>query len=345
MNNIDSIILKLFPNNNNNYIFIYTPPKVGSTTLVSSLRISLKNQYNVIHLHDEVMLNVLTGINNVTINEIINHLSLHSKNVYVIDVYRSPIERKMSEFFEKISSYHFNDTYENVNNYSIERITTRFNNIFMHLAIGDHYIDKYNLLQILPFDFDKKYILQIINNVTYIKLRLSDVSLWENILTNIFKTDIIIIKDHETENKIIGNLYNKFKTEYKIPINYLQSIQDCKYFKYYNTLLEQQQYIDCWNSRSTNEVIGYSTSEYKLYVSIYLENNHIRIIEPTHYIDDGCYCQRCSFKRNAVFDKLKMGKVFQLSDKIIHQPNKNITIFYKKKNIKPNIQIFKKMVF
>jgi hypothetical protein len=37
--------------------------------------------------------------------------------VYVIDVYRSPIERKMSEFFEKIADMHFNTTEENLNNY------------------------------------------------------------------------------------------------------------------------------------------------------------------------------------------------------------------------------------
>ena len=46
----EEIINKLFNTKNNNYIFIYTPPKVGSTTLVSSLRISLGNSFNVIHI-------------------------------------------------------------------------------------------------------------------------------------------------------------------------------------------------------------------------------------------------------------------------------------------------------
>ena len=84
----------------NNYIFIYTPPKVGSTTLVSSLRVSLGRSYNIIHIHDEVMLSVLTGINGVNVNDIIQYLASNGKEVYVIDVYRTPIERKMSEFFE-----------------------------------------------------------------------------------------------------------------------------------------------------------------------------------------------------------------------------------------------------
>ena len=34
--------------NQKKYIFIYTPPKVGSTTLVSTLRLALNNKYSVI---------------------------------------------------------------------------------------------------------------------------------------------------------------------------------------------------------------------------------------------------------------------------------------------------------
>ena len=90
---------------NKNIIFVYTTPKVGSTTLVSSLRISLGKTYNIIHIHDEVMLSVLTGINNITVNEMINYLATLGKNVFVIDVYRTPIERKISEFFERSTSW------------------------------------------------------------------------------------------------------------------------------------------------------------------------------------------------------------------------------------------------
>ena len=33
----------------NNIIFIYTPPKVGSTSLVSSIRISASHKFTIIH--------------------------------------------------------------------------------------------------------------------------------------------------------------------------------------------------------------------------------------------------------------------------------------------------------
>ena len=86
-NNISDSINKLFNTTTNNYIFVYTPPKVGSTTLVTSLRVSLGKTYNTIHIHDEIMLSVLTGINGVKINDIIRFLSNQGKNIYVIDVY------------------------------------------------------------------------------------------------------------------------------------------------------------------------------------------------------------------------------------------------------------------
>ena len=175
---IEKSVNKLFNIATDNYIFIYTPPKVGSTTLVTSLRVSLGKSYNIIHIHDEIMLSVLTGINNVKINDIIHFLSSKGKNVYVIDVYRTPIERKMSEYFEKLSPYHFNNSEENVSKYSMRRIIDRFNKLFPHLENGDHYFDCYNINDPIPFDFEKKYTVQEINLVKYVKLRLCDSELW-----------------------------------------------------------------------------------------------------------------------------------------------------------------------
>ena len=161
---MEEAVNKIFAENIKNFIFIYTPPKVGSTTLVSSLRISLGKIYSVVHIHDDTMLSVLTGINNVTVNEIINYLASKGKKVYVIDVYRTPIERKMSEFFEKISPYHFNNTEENISKYTIKRISDRFNKLFPYLALGEHYFDKYNIANPIEFDMEKKYTIQEINN-------------------------------------------------------------------------------------------------------------------------------------------------------------------------------------
>jgi len=316
-NIIAESVNKLFNTSTNNYIFIYTPPKVGSTTLVTSLRVSLGKTYNIIHIHDETMLSVLTGINNVKINDIIQFLSNQGKTIYVIDVYRTPIERKMSEFFEKISPYHFNNTAENISKYSIKRISDRFNKIFPHIENGDHYFDKYNISEPIAFDFEKKYSVQIINNIKYIKLRLCDSNLWRSNLSNIFQTDIIIIPDYKTEDKDIGRLYNQFKKEYKLPSNYLDIVKADKHFNFYYNEPERNDYLNIWKNRVTTEFIPYTESEYRFYMNLCLENQYINDIDNDHYIDNGCFCPYCSEKRKDIYLRAKAGE--KIFEKIIHR--------------------------
>ena len=323
----------------NNYIFIYTPPKVGSTTLVTSLRVSLGKSFNIIHIHDETMLSVLTGINNVKINDIINFLANNGKTVYVIDVYRTPVERKISEFFEKLSPYHFNNTEENISHYSIRRIFDRFNKLFPHLENGDHYIDKYDISEPVPFDFEKKYTIQLINNITYVKLRLCDSQLWGSILSNILQTDIVMIDDYKTETKSIGELYKRFKNEYKLPINYYENIKTCKYFNFYYNEEERNNYLNTWNKNLEEECIPYTRVEFDFYMNLCLENQYINDIQIHHYIDNGCFCELCKNKRRDIFFRAKNGE--KIFEKIIHS---NVVFEEKKNIIKRGIEIINKKI-
>jgi len=322
---------KLFNTHASHYIFVYTPPKVGSTTLVSSLRVSLSNSYNVIHIHDEIMLNVLTGINNIKINDIIEYLYLEGKNVFVIDVYRTPIERKMSEFFEKISPYHFNNTEENINNYTIKRVSDRFNKLFPHLENSDHYFDKYNILNPIQFDFTNKYTIQEENGIKYIKLRLCDSNLWGTILSNIFGTDVVLITDYKTETKSIGKLYDTFKKEYKLPINYFDIIQNCKYLQFYYNEEERNNYLNLWRNKLYDTFIPYTEQEYLFYMNLCLENQYINDIQSEHYIDNGCICKFCIDKRREIFFRAKKGDTG--FEKIIHQEVINQEVTNKNKQI------------
>jgi hypothetical protein len=308
---------QLFSNTNiTNFIFIYTPPKVGSTTLVSSLRISLGNTFNVIHIHDDTMLSVLTGINNVSINDIISYIALKGYNIYVFDIYRTPLERKMSEFFEKLGPHHFNNSEEHINEYSIKRISDRFNKIFPYLANNDNYFEKFNICNPPNFDFDKKYTLQVINNIKYVKLRLNDSIHWADILSKIFEKDIVLINDYTTETKPIGELYKRFKLEYKIPSNYVDLIKTCKYFNFYLSPNERTEYIQNLENKKSASFISYTPDEYKFYVNLYLENQYINDIQVEHYIDNGCICSVCYKKRTEIFNKAKKGE--HKFDKIIH---------------------------
>ena len=310
---------KIFSNTNTtNRIFVYTPPKVGSTSLVSSLRISCCNHFNIVHIHDEIMLNVLTGINNISILDLINYNKSINKNVFVIDIYRSPVERKISIFFENLERYHFNNKEENINNYNIERIINRFNKIFPYLSEEDYYFEKYNIQSQIPtgFDFEKKYLLQEINGIKYIKLRLKDSNEWGQILTTILQTEIVIVNDYNTENKIIGELYKKFKNEYKIPLNYYEFIKKSTYFNYYYSEKERNNYLNLWENKIGDSVISYTPNEYDFYNSICIDNAFYSNIQLNHYIDSGCLCKVCSIKRKEIFEKAKKGE--SISEKIMH---------------------------
>ena len=78
----------------------------------------------------------------------------------------------------------------------------------------------------VPFDFEKKYTLQEINNIKFIKIRLCDSYMWGQILTQIFKIEIIIIDDYQTDKKPIGAFYKRFKEEYRLPENYVDLIKN-----------------------------------------------------------------------------------------------------------------------
>ena len=301
----------------NNIIFVYSMPKVGSTSLVSSLRLFAFFSYIIIHIHDEEMLEVLAKINDITIIEIINYNGHLKRNVFVVDIYRSPIEHKISTFFEKIDTYHFNTNFENINNYNSNRLIQRFNNIFPHLANGDHFIDKYNINEITNFDFEQKYMFYPKNNIKYLKLRLNDVSEWRNIINKFFNVDVIVVNDYSSSNKNIKLAYNNFKNNYKIPNNFLEDIKNNKYFNFYYSQREKDEYINFWKNKVCYDFKPMDENEYKLYNSITLENQAVNKIDTTHYMYNGCICKACLIKRGELIIKLKEGK--QPNIKIIHE--------------------------
>jgi hypothetical protein len=308
-------------NSNRDIIFVYTAPKVASTTIVTTLRIFASDKFDVIHIHDEEMLNVLTHIKDISVNELIFYNKYIGKTVYVIDIYRSPIERKISAYFEKIGSYHFNDKDENVNKYNINKIIFRFNKIFPYIALGDHFIDNYNIPIPEKFDTIKKCVLLEIHGVKYIKLRLKDSNLWGYILGQIFQINMVIVKDYETTNKPIKDIYNQFKDTYKIPINLLNEIMNCKYFNYYYSEEEKKEYYNEWIKKSCENFNYYTQEEYRLYNEITIENSHYDFIQTEHYLDEGCRCKACCIKRVDIARKLLKG--FPVNERIIHTEAKN----------------------
>ena len=293
---------------NKNIIFVYCPPKVGSTSLVTSFRLCALNRFTILHIHDESMLKVLCGIENVSVNDIIKYNKLLGKNVYVIDIYRSPIEQKISAFFEKVASFHFNNSEENMNKYDINKIIYRFNKIFPYLSRFDYYREVYDIPYPEKFNYEKKYILQEVNGIKYIKLRLKDSNSWQSIINEIFGVNVKIVNDYETDKKVIKTLFSRFKENYRIPANLLSSIENCDKLKYYYSPQEREEYLNTWRSKQTVSFNPFSENEYRLYMELSIENQHIGEIQRNHYMDVGCVCIGCSRKRRQILYKMSTGQ-------------------------------------
>jgi hypothetical protein len=252
------------------------------------------------------------------------------KTVYVIDIYRNPIEQKMSLFFEDIVNYHFNTDVETINTYNIQRIIRRFNCIFPHLANDDYYRTIYNIPFPKSFSFSEKYLIVCKDDIKYVKLRLQDSHEWQFILRQIIGLDIKIVKDYETEGKKISELYKRFKNEYKIPSNLLKNIEDDERLIYYTGEEYKCDYIRMWREKEGVGCDTYNFSEYVLYKEISSENQRKYDIQKDHYLDVGCMCSGCSKSRMLVLDKVSKGESIE---KIIHKESKNV-VYYERKMIK-----------
>lgn len=225
--------------------FIYCGGKCGSSTLTHTL-----NQYNeTLHVHSNIHFQLFSKQTEVSILDIIDqNASIHDK-IYIIDSYRTPIERCISSFFQNI-----NDHLPNYKKYKLRDIIHHFNKNHIYDLEEYHPIDEimthYNLPLFDTFDFKKKYNLLVYKNISFIKIRFNDIDNWSNILSEIFETPITIQKYNMSENKDYNNLYNNFKKVYYLPnLYYNETLPNNKNFKIYNTKSEQKKYYKKWKER------------------------------------------------------------------------------------------------
>jgi len=194
----------------------------------------------------------------------------------------------------------------------MKKIITRFNDLFPYISTIDYYRDKYNIPIPKEFDFSNKYISYSTNNITWIKLRLQDSSSWSEILTKILGVDIKIIRDYETQDKLISKLYIKFKEEYKLPYNYYKLIQEDKELYYYLNLRERNEYLNKWNLETTDIYTPFNQNEFIFYQKISTQNKYYDIKKFGHYFDNGCSCNLCFEKRKNIINDIKTNINFDI---------------------------------
>jgi len=227
-------------------VFVYCGGKCGGLTLFHTF---LKNDYQSIHTHSNNYYQE-TSRDKYTIFDNINLSSKNYEKIYIIDSYRTPIERSISSFFQNIELH-----LPNYKNLSIQEIVSFFNNHNLYKLEDYHPMNEvlthYNIPLFDNFNFKKGYNMIKQDNKIFIKLLFKDINNWDKILSEIFGKNIIIHNDNLTENKEYNYLYKKFKENYKIPKHYLlnELIHD-REFKIYNTETEQSKYIEEWLKKS-----------------------------------------------------------------------------------------------
>jgi hypothetical protein len=231
----------------NKKIFIYCGGKCGSGTLEKTF---INNGFNTLRLHNnsEFKKNYNSNIN---IYKIIKNNSINRK-VYIIDSYRTPIERKISSFFENISKH-----VPDYNLIDIKSLINIFNNKYLKNIEEYHSINEvmlhFNVPLFNEFNFEKKYNIEEKDNIIFIKIRFKNIDEWSSILGKIFNKEIILHNHNLSVNKEIYNLYEKFKEEYKVPLSYLYNIDKDREFKIFTSKNEKIEYLKYWINKSYDD--------------------------------------------------------------------------------------------
>jgi len=273
-------------------IIVHCPQKVGSTSLVSSLRLFALHKYEIFHIHDERIFPLLGVSEEIkTVPELVSNLAKERK-VYVIQIYKPQIERLISCFFEHLSAFHYNTTDEQINKYSIDKLSKRFNQSFFHIG---EWNGKYGKENYVNKNGELDANIEVIelccgNDIKKTKLA------WSNKLSNILNTKISVIVDRPTTHP----KYKIFKEEYRIPLIILNKLKekDTVMSRYLNTE-EIENYYTTWYKKSIDTIpyALWTDEQYKFYYEISAENQTNNIISFNHYADTGCACMKCMNKR------------------------------------------------
>jgi hypothetical protein len=111
--------------------FVYCGGKCGSTTLNTTL---LKNNMKSIHFHSEEFSNLNHNKSNY---KIINNNKNKNEKLYFIDSYRTPIERKMSSFFQNLKTEKLNWSHDDLVKEFNEKCIEKESNIIIHFEKGN----------------------------------------------------------------------------------------------------------------------------------------------------------------------------------------------------------------
>ena len=228
-------------------IFIFCGGKCGGSSLTNTC---INNNFKTIHVHSFRTKGFKYNIIDINILPQIIKESALIKPIYIIDSYRTPIERKMSSFFQHIQ-FHIPD----YKTKTIEELIQIFNVKLIYELEEYHSINQalshFHIPLWTTFDFEKGYNLVEKDNKIFVKLLFRDIDKWDSLLTEILGQPITLHSENISDEKEYATIYKEFKALYKIPRRYLdEHLPKDREFKIYNTAEEQKDYLDKWSAMS-----------------------------------------------------------------------------------------------
>ena len=177
--------------------------KCGSSTLYATLN---RNGFKSIKVHGRD--SFINQFNYDGLYDFINRSS-SNKKLYIVDSYRTPIERKISSFFQNLENH-----VPDYKNKKVKELINIFNNKYLNNLENGHPIDiimkNYNVKPFYKFNFEKKYVKKVQGNLVFIKILFSDIKDWNNILSKIFNKKIIVVSSNLSKKKDQEEYINKW---------------------------------------------------------------------------------------------------------------------------------------
>ena len=235
--------------------FVYSGRKSGSSTLANTFS-NLKNALSIqIHNNEDFLFKYGQCKYN-SIFDLVDNNMKTQKKIFIFDSYRTPIEKKISSFFEDIDKY-----IPNYKECDVSYLISYFNKKYIYgknctsiytedYEPLDEIMEYYKLPHISKFDFEKKYTIIQHKNLIFVKIRFNEINQWDDILTKIIGQSVVIKDKNKSETKPYIEVYNNFKRLYRIPKEFLEKLKTDSRFITYNSKTERIKYIKDWSSKS-----------------------------------------------------------------------------------------------
>jgi len=265
-------------------VFVYCSDKSGSSTLHKTMNY---NGFKSLHLHnvEDYTSYCCESIIQPDIFKLIETQASKYSNIYVIDVYRTPIERKISSLFEVYGKKFLNMSNNEIYNFCDDNIyyASNYQSI---TEICEHY----NIQKPTSFSNKQKYIILTHKNIKIILLKFDDIKNWDKILSKIFNKNITIISDNISKDKVYYDKLKHIQENYNIPLFMVDVVKNDYYFDKLNSKTFKLNYLNSWKKRTKPNNFKRIPNDFNvhLYKQLNEDLKHLNDIELIlHYENEG----------------------------------------------------------